>query len=136
MLVEYSHYYIRLLCISSSACILSNETVNIWSHMLGLVYFTLLQINDNFHFLPENGADAGDHFTFTIMNLCFQVKYNKEAIRDSHMYMYVHCAYMYLAGQCPGILTLYQESVLSFSLVSRSLAHFSSQPACIYMQWL
>ena len=57
-----------------SACILSNETVNIWSHMLGLIYFTLLQINDNFHFLPENGADAGDHFTFTVMNLCFQVK--------------------------------------------------------------
>ena len=57
-----------------SACILSNETVNIWSHMLGLIYFTLLQINDNFHFLPENGADAGDHFTFTVMNLCFQVR--------------------------------------------------------------
>ena len=47
--------------------------MNIWSHVLGLIYFTLLQINDNFHFLPENGADAGDHFTFTVMNLCFQV---------------------------------------------------------------
>lgn len=56
-----------------SACILSNETVNIWSHLLGLIYFTLLQFNDNLYFLPDHGSTFGDHMTFTAMNLCFQV---------------------------------------------------------------
>jgi predicted membrane channel-forming protein YqfA (hemolysin III family) len=56
-----------------SAFILSNETVNIWSHLLGLIYFTLLQFNDNLYFLPEYGGTSGDHMTFTAMNLCFQV---------------------------------------------------------------
>ena len=88
-----------MLCCIFSACILSNETVNIWSHMLGLIYFTLLQIDDNFHFLPENGADAGDHFTFTIMNLCFQVTRKKETVYvviALHVYIICTCTCMHL----------------------------------------
>ncbi len=52
----------------------SNETVNIWSHLIGFVYFALLMIDDNLSFLPGNGSDWGDHLTFTILNLCFLVR--------------------------------------------------------------
>jgi predicted membrane channel-forming protein YqfA (hemolysin III family) len=51
----------------------SNETINIWSHLLGLVYFILLLMDDVFLFLPQYNADFGDYFTFTILTLCFQV---------------------------------------------------------------
>ena len=59
-----------------STLICSNETVNIWSHLFGLVYFTLLMLDDNFSFLPDNGGDWGDHLTFTILSFCFQVSFS------------------------------------------------------------
>ena len=66
------HIYTCTLPCSAFMC--TNETVNIWSHLLGLLYFMFLTLHDNFFFLPQNRADFGDHLTFTILDLCFQVE--------------------------------------------------------------
>ena len=57
-----------------SSCMWSNETVNIWSHMLGLVYFAVLLLDDLFSFLPENGAELNDYLTFALLDFCFMVR--------------------------------------------------------------
>lgn len=60
------------MCIKSIV-ICSNETVNIWSHLIGLFSFTVLLFLDNLSFLPATAASWGDHLTFTVMCCCFQV---------------------------------------------------------------
>jgi predicted membrane channel-forming protein YqfA (hemolysin III family) len=60
------------LC-AKSTFIWSNETINIWSHLLGLVYFAMLLMDDVFGLLPQNNAQFGDYFIFTILSLCFQI---------------------------------------------------------------
>ena len=40
---------------------LNNETVNIWTHVVGFVYFALLLIDDNILLIPQGGGNYGDH---------------------------------------------------------------------------
>ena len=84
-----------------SAFILSNETVNIWSHLLGLIYFTLLQFEDNIYFLPDHQGSIGDHMTFTIMNLCFQVMITWPS--PSWTYQCVHVSWVCMMWRCRGV---------------------------------
>ncbi|KAI6229126.1 Progestin and AdipoQ Receptor family [Aphelenchoides fujianensis] len=48
------------LCIRS-AFQLNNETINIWSHLLGFVYFAFMQWNTLVHVLPSIGASTTDY---------------------------------------------------------------------------
>lgn len=59
------------LCVKSSF-IWTNETLNVWSHLLGFLYFSYLFLEDNFSFLPNNNGTWKDHFIFSSFNLCFQ----------------------------------------------------------------
>ncbi|KAL7847905.1 hypothetical protein AOLI_G00226230 [Acnodon oligacanthus] len=60
------------LCLKSMF-ILSNETVNIWSHLLGFLLFFLLGVNDMSSVLPAAGASREDYVIYSIGLFCFQV---------------------------------------------------------------
>lgn len=53
---------------------LSNETVNIWSHLLGFLLFFSLAVNDLSSVLPASGANREDYVIYTIGLFCFQVR--------------------------------------------------------------
>uniref|UniRef100_A0A914UV09 Uncharacterized protein n=1 Tax=Plectus sambesii TaxID=2011161 RepID=A0A914UV09_9BILA len=61
-----------VLCLKSSLQ-WNNETVNIWSHVIGLLYFTWCQLYDNAVSLPQMGAKWEDHVVFTGSALCSQI---------------------------------------------------------------
>ena len=53
---------------------LSNETVNIWSHLLGFLLFFYLAFNDLTSVLPASGVNREDYVIYAIGLFCFQVK--------------------------------------------------------------
>ncbi|XP_061655651.1 progestin and adipoQ receptor family member 3-like isoform X2 [Phyllopteryx taeniolatus] len=59
------------LCLRS-IFILSNETVNIWSHLLGFLLFFSLSVNDVVRVLPASGASREDYIIYAIGLFCFQ----------------------------------------------------------------
>ncbi|XP_076875305.1 progestin and adipoQ receptor family member 3b isoform X2 [Brachyhypopomus gauderio] len=60
------------LCLKSMF-VLSNETVNIWTHLLGFMLFFLLGVNDMSTVLPAAGASREDYVIYSIGLFCFQV---------------------------------------------------------------
>lgn len=68
----YRAYLTSRLCIKS-LFILSNETVNIWSHLLGFCLFFILGVYDLLAVLPVLGASREDYVIFSICLFCFQV---------------------------------------------------------------
>ncbi|TRY85671.1 hypothetical protein DNTS_020368 [Danionella cerebrum] len=68
----YRAYLTSRLCIKS-IFILSNETVNIWSHLLGFFLFFTLGVYDLLAVLPVLGASREDYVIYTIGLFCFQV---------------------------------------------------------------
>ncbi|KAL2092576.1 hypothetical protein ACEWY4_012374 [Coilia grayii] len=68
----YRAYLTSRLCIKS-LFILSNETVNIWSHLLGFVLFLMLALHDMTTLLPAANASREDYVIHTISLFCFQV---------------------------------------------------------------
>lgn len=44
----------------------NNETINIWSHLLGFCYFSFMQWNSNVHVLPSLKAPFVDHLVTTV----------------------------------------------------------------------
>lgn len=57
-----------------SIFILSNETVNIWSHLLGFLLFFSLGVKDLSSVLPASGANREDYVIYAIGLFCFQVR--------------------------------------------------------------
>ena len=55
--------------------VMTNETVNIWTHIIGFVYFALILLDDNIMTVPSSNGNLGDHLTFSIMDSCFMVCY-------------------------------------------------------------
>nr|XP_043874123.1 progestin and adipoQ receptor family member 3-like [Solea senegalensis]XP_043874124.1 progestin and adipoQ receptor family member 3-like [Solea senegalensis] len=68
----YRAYLPSRLCISS-LFILSNETVNIWSHLLGFLLFFCLGVYNMASVLPALGASREDYVIYSIGLFCFQV---------------------------------------------------------------
>ncbi|KAF3848869.1 hypothetical protein F7725_015366 [Dissostichus mawsoni] len=60
------------LCLRS-IFMLSNETVNIWSHLLGFLLFFYLAVNDLTSVLPASGVNREDYVIYAIGLFCFQV---------------------------------------------------------------
>ncbi|XP_053795847.1 progestin and adipoQ receptor family member 3 isoform X3 [Vidua macroura] len=67
----YRAYLPSRLCIKS-LFILSNETVNIWSHLLGFLLFFTLGIYDLTAVLPAAGASREDFVICSVCLFCFQ----------------------------------------------------------------
>uniref|UniRef100_A0A8C5Y7Y9 Progestin and adipoQ receptor family member 3 n=1 Tax=Microcebus murinus TaxID=30608 RepID=A0A8C5Y7Y9_MICMU len=70
----YRAYLPSRLCIKS-LFILSNETVNIWSHLLGFFLFFALGIHDMTSVLPSASATREDFVICSICLFCFQVRH-------------------------------------------------------------
>ena len=51
----------------------NNETINIWTHLLGFIYFTYQQYNVNSNLLPPINATTTDHIVTSISIFCTQV---------------------------------------------------------------
>uniref|UniRef100_A0A8C3SHY8 Progestin and adipoQ receptor family member 3 n=1 Tax=Chelydra serpentina TaxID=8475 RepID=A0A8C3SHY8_CHESE len=68
----YRAYLPSRLCLKS-LFILSNETVNIWSHLLGFFLFFTLGIYDMTSVLPSASASREDFVICSICLFCFQV---------------------------------------------------------------
>ncbi|XP_069025438.1 progestin and adipoQ receptor family member 3a isoform X4 [Embiotoca jacksoni] len=67
----YRAYLPSRLCIKS-LFILSNETVNIWSHLLGFLLFFCLGVYNMAAVLPAVGASGEDYVIYSIGLFCFQ----------------------------------------------------------------
>lgn len=57
-----------------SLFILSNETVNIWSHLLGFLLFFCVGVYNMASVLPAVGASREDYVIYSIALFCFQVQ--------------------------------------------------------------
>ncbi|CAL8334045.1 unnamed protein product [Arctogadus glacialis] len=68
----YRAYLPSRLCIKS-LFILSNETVNMWSHLLGFLLFFLLGAYNMAAVLPAIGASREDFVIYCICIFCFQL---------------------------------------------------------------
>ncbi|CAB1352110.1 unnamed protein product [Coregonus sp. 'balchen'] len=68
----YRAHLTSKLCLKS-IFVLSNETVNIWTHLLGFLLFFLLGVNDMSIVLPASGANREDYVIYCIGLFCFQV---------------------------------------------------------------
>lgn len=62
-----------------SLFILSNETVNMWSHLLGFLLFFLLGAYNMAAVLPAIGASREDFVIYCICIFCFQVNQSQPA---------------------------------------------------------
>ncbi|XP_031682113.1 progestin and adipoQ receptor family member 3 isoform X2 [Oncorhynchus kisutch] len=67
----YRAHLTSKLCLKS-IFVLSNETVNIWTHLLGFLLFFLLGVNDMSTVLPASGANREDYVIYCIGLFCFQ----------------------------------------------------------------
>ncbi|XP_043911670.1 progestin and adipoQ receptor family member 3-like isoform X2 [Protopterus annectens] len=67
----YRAYLPSSLCIKS-LFILSNESINIWSHLLGFILFFLMGLHDTCFLLPSSNSTREDYIVFVIFVLCFQ----------------------------------------------------------------
>ena len=56
-----------------SIFVMTNETINIWTHLIGFIIFSVLLMDDIFLYLPENNAVWSDYGVFVVMDICFQV---------------------------------------------------------------
>ncbi|KAK1892260.1 Progestin and adipoQ receptor family member 3 [Dissostichus eleginoides] len=68
----YRAYLPSRLCIKS-LFILSNETVNIWSHLLGFLLFFFIGVYNMATVLPAIGASKEDYVIYSIGLFCFQL---------------------------------------------------------------
>uniref|UniRef100_A0A0N4ZC53 Progestin and adipoQ receptor family member 3 n=1 Tax=Parastrongyloides trichosuri TaxID=131310 RepID=A0A0N4ZC53_PARTI len=51
----------------------NNETINIWSHLIGLIYFSFCQYDTNYNHLASFGASTSDHIFFSLSLLGSQL---------------------------------------------------------------
>lgn len=65
--------YMKCFHLVCSLFILSNETVNIWSHLLGFLLFFCVGVYNMASVLPSVGASREDYVIYSIALFCFQV---------------------------------------------------------------
>ena len=56
-----------------SLFIMTNETINVWTHILGFLIFFILSIHANFIIIPAGEGGYRDHMVFTCYLLFYQV---------------------------------------------------------------
>lgn len=60
------------LCFKS-LFVLSNESINIWSHLVGFFFFFYLLLADNLVRIPENNGTFSDHVVLTLLLIGFMI---------------------------------------------------------------
>ena len=70
------HWLVFVCLLHHDPCsifVMTNETVNIWTHLIGFIIFSVLLMDDILLYLPENNAIWSDYVVFIVMDICFQV---------------------------------------------------------------
>lgn len=78
--------YLSPTLIAKSLFLWSNESVNIWSHVIGFILFFVLMIYDTFVAVPNFGGGAADVLVLCLAMTSFQV-----CMFCSAFYHLVHC---------------------------------------------
>ena len=60
-------------CLFFSLFFMTNETINIWTHILGFLIFFGLFLYSNFVTIPSHQGGYGDHVVFTSYLISYQV---------------------------------------------------------------
>lgn len=60
------------MCVKS-LFVMSNESINIWSHLLGFLYFFYLLLVDNLARIPEHDGTFSDHVVFTCLLIGYMI---------------------------------------------------------------
>ena len=59
--------------IITSVFMWSNESLNIWSHLVGGIWFLCVLVYDNYERIPSFKGELQDHFVVTTFDICFAV---------------------------------------------------------------
>ena len=51
----------------------TNESINIWTHLIGGLWFLLMIIYDNIYTIPGINGTIQDNLVVTTINICFAV---------------------------------------------------------------
>ncbi len=58
----------------------TNESLNIWTHLIGGIWFLMVIIYDNYIYIPEIRGGFQDHLIVTIFDFCFAVSIIKTLV--------------------------------------------------------
>lgn len=98
-----------------SAFHINNETINIWSHLLGFIYFTYQQYNTNYIVLPSIGSHPSDHFVFTLsifgMQMCMLLSASYHTFGCTSIEMRQKWLKMDIFGISAGLLGMYLNGI-------------------------
>ena len=65
----------------------SNESLNIWSHLIGGIWFLLVLFYDNLETVPNANGQLQDHVIVTIFDICFAVSSLYFLSIQKHLYL-------------------------------------------------
>ncbi|KAF1756535.1 hypothetical protein GCK72_012988 [Caenorhabditis remanei] len=98
-----------------SAFHINNETINIWSHLLGFIYFTYQQYYTNYIVLPSVGSHKADHFVFTLsifgMQMCMLLSASYHTFGCTSIEMRQKWLKMDIFGISAGLLGMYLNGI-------------------------
>ncbi|KAF1756541.1 hypothetical protein GCK72_012994 [Caenorhabditis remanei] len=104
----------RKMC-AKSAFHINNETINIWSHLLGFIYFTYQQYYTNYIVLPSVGSHKADHFVFTLsifgMQMCMLLSASYHTFGCTSIEMRQKWLKMDIFGISAGLLGMYLNGI-------------------------
>ncbi|KAF1756551.1 hypothetical protein GCK72_013004 [Caenorhabditis remanei] len=100
---------------AKSAFHINNETINIWSHLLGFIYFTYQQYYTNYIVLPSVGSHKADHFVFTLsifgMQMCMLLSASYHTFGCTSIEMRQKWLKMDIFGISAGLLGMYLNGI-------------------------
>ncbi|GMR47880.1 hypothetical protein PMAYCL1PPCAC_18075, partial [Pristionchus mayeri] len=136
------HHY-RPPKMPASLCIQSifhwtNETINIWSHLLGFIYFTYCQFERQFISLPLIGASSTEHIVVSLslfgsqmcmfLSATFHI-FGCQSARSRQQYLQ-----MDLFGISAGILSMYITGIYtSFFCFETHLRSYLAVLLCLFL---
>ncbi|GMT23916.1 hypothetical protein PFISCL1PPCAC_15213, partial [Pristionchus fissidentatus] len=116
----------------------TNETINIWSHLLGFIYFTYCQIDRNLYSLPSIGASSTDHIVISLslfgaqmcmfLSATFHI-FGCQSSQSRQKYLQLD-----LFGISAGILSMYITGIYtSFFCFENHLRNYLAVLLCLFL---
>ncbi|CAB3405983.1 unnamed protein product [Caenorhabditis bovis] len=100
---------------AKSAFHINNETINIWSHFIGFIYFTYQQYYTNYVVIPAIGSNPSDHIVFTLsifgMQLCMLLSAGYHTFGCTSIETRQKCLKMDIFGISAGLLGMYLNGI-------------------------
>ncbi|CAI5448651.1 unnamed protein product [Caenorhabditis angaria] len=90
---------------------INNETINIWSHLIGFIYFTYQQYDINYRLIPSLGSHKSDHLVYSLsllgMQICMLFSASYHTFGCSSIQMRQQWLKMDIFGISAGLLGMY-----------------------------